>query len=202
MASVKPVCVLRSGNEYGPEHVRWLANQIPGLVCLGDVDVPGVPTIPLKYNWPGWWAKIELFRPDIAGDWLYFDLDTVITGPIDSLLAVGKTTLLNDFYQPSLPGSGVMYIAQGDKEKVWHAWIKSPNQHMQRCVTRQHWGDQGFLRDVLLAQRWQSVIPDKLISYKVHCRHGLPPAASVVCFHGNPRPWSSGAPWVPPLQVQ
>ena len=84
--------VLRSrGGRYGPGWVRRLAaglrRHLPRpyrLVCLTDVpdavaDV--AEPIPFRYDWPGWWSKLELFREDVSvGRMIYFDLDTVITG--------------------------------------------------------------------------------------------------------------------------
>jgi hypothetical protein len=43
-----------------------LAQQVAGLVCLSDVDVPGVETIPLRHGWPGWWNTGQ--RHVVAGD--------------------------------------------------------------------------------------------------------------------------------------
>ena len=199
MGAVSRICVLRSGGEYGPAHVQWLARQVPGLRCLSDVPVPGVDTLPLQYGWPGWWSKLELFRPDLAGDLLYLDLDTVVTGDLNPLEQVGTTTVLSDFYKPRLPASGLMFLAEADRAMVWQEWLRDPAGHMRRCRTREHWGDQGFLRDVLPAQRWQDVLPGAVVSYKVHCQQTLPPAAQVVCFHGKPRPWSVRHNWIPEL---
>ena len=193
-----PICVLKTSAEYTVQHAQWLAAQVPGIVCLSDVDVPGVKTIPLLHNWPGWWSKMELFRPDLQGDFLYIDIDTVITGDITPLFTVGKTTMLSDFYKPQLPASGLMYISQADKSAVWQQWIKNPASHMQQCRTRDYWGDQGFLRQHLPHQRWDNVLPGQIASYKVHCQRGLPPAANVVCFHGTPRPWDVTKTWIPP----
>lgn len=69
--------VLRSGGEYGPEHVRWLQAQFCKLssVCFSDVTVPGVNTIRLRFERPGWFSKMELFDPAaIESDILFFDL--------------------------------------------------------------------------------------------------------------------------------
>jgi len=50
-------------------------------------------------------------------------------------------------------------------------------------------GDQGFLNSVLKPELWQKVLPGKVVSYKVDCQNAIPDEASVVCFHGKPRPW-------------
>lgn len=197
---VKVICVLRRGVDYGPEHVQWLARQVPGLICLADCAVDGVPTIPLLHDWPGWWSKMELFRPDIGGDLLFFDLDTVVFGHPDEFIqaAGGKTTMLSDFLFPQHPASGLMYIAQRDKERVWDEWLRDPSEHMRHPEGRGTKGDQGFLGRVMPdVQRWQSVMPG-IYGYNSSVRRtGLPADARVVCFFGNPRPWDSGRDWVP-----
>lgn len=199
------VCVLRTGGEYRPEHVQALARQVPELTVLSDVDVPGVPRIALKHDWRSWWSKLELFRPDVAGDLLYIDLDTVIVGDLSELASLGRTTLLSDFYYPERPASGLMYLAESDRAKVWAAWIADPKAAMHKCMRH---GDQQFIGEVLHdAQRFQDVLPGRVVSYKVHVAKGLnkrsigngsvPSGASVVCFHGRPRPWHVKEEWVP-----
>lgn len=196
---VLKVCVLKAGKEYKPEHAQWLAAQIPGLICISDVPVPDVETVPMPHNYPGWWSKMNLFDPALLqDDLLYFDLDTVVLSNTDLLMAQ-HSTMLSDFYKPHMPASGLMFIKHADKNCVWHEWIKAPAKHMQRCVTREHWGDQGFLRDVFAVRRWQDTHPGLVYSYKVHCQKGVPDGAVVVCFHGNPRPWVAGKPWIPKL---
>lgn len=199
MADVTRVCVLRSGGEYNADHVRWLASQVPGLVCLSDVDVAGVPTIPLQHDWPGWWSKLELFSNVIDGDLFYIDLDTVVLGDLGEFEAVGQTTMLSDFYWPERPASGLMYIAERDKAAVWSRWLESPDKHMARKPGRGDIGDQGFLAQVLEPARWQDLLPGRVVSYKAHCRQQVPAGADIVCFHGKPRPWGVNLPWVPKL---
>lgn len=199
---VKTVCVLRSGGDYRPEHVQWLARQVPGITCMSDTPVEGVDTIDLKYDWPGWWSKMELFRPDIEGDLLFFDLDTVVfCDPSDLIQAAnGKTTMLSDFLFPRHPASGLMYIAQKDKAKVWDAWNKDPQGHMKHPEGRGTKGDQGFLGRIMPdVQRWQDVTGG-IYGYNSSVkRTGLPKGAKLVCFFGNPRPWQAGKDWVPAL---
>lgn len=192
---VMRACVLRSGGEYKPEHVQWLARQVPGLVCLTDMRVAGVDTLPLQHGWKGWWSKLELFRPNIVGDLLYLDLDTVVRGDL-SAFERGKTTVLRDFYHPTRMGSGLMYIAQADKQRVWDAFTADPDRHMAECVTRHRWGDQGFLQDYIgHCDKWQDVLPGAVCSFKVNYSD----AATVVCFHGKPRPFDVKRPWIPSI---
>ena len=192
------VCVLKSGGEFTPRHVRWLAGQTQDLVCLSDVPVDGVETVQLEKDWPGWWSKMELFSGSVDDDLLFFDLDTVIVGEVDAF-SVSKTTMLTDFYRPKYLASGLMYIAKEDKPKIWREFTKDPQLHMLKYRRFPLIGDQGFLNGRLDAQRWQDVLPGKVVSYKAHCRQGVPDGVSVVCFHGKPRPWDISREWIPPI---
>jgi hypothetical protein len=189
------VCVLRAGKDFAPRHVRWLAAQVPGIVCLSDQPVSGVPTIALRTRWPRWWAKMEAFDVDrIPGDVLLIDLDTVVLEMPDMPSA---TTVLDDFYRPQMMGSGFMFLTEADRARCWEAFNRNPKLHMIQCTTRAKWGDQGFLHPLIGGSaRWG----DEVRSYKVHCREGVPHGTRVVCFHGKPRPWEVSAPWVPQLQ--
>jgi hypothetical protein len=188
------VCVLRSGGEYTAKHVQWLAKQVPGLVCLSDVTVPGVPTKRLRHTWPKWWAKIELFSGIIDDDLMYYDLDTVVLEPPEE---PKNTTALADFYRPHLLASGLMFIKQQDKRTIYEAFLKCPSLHMAKHQRFPLIGDQGFLNGKLQADRWQDVAPGQVVSYKVDCQHDLPEHTKVVCFHGQPRPWHVKRNWIP-----
>lgn len=179
-----PVCVLRSGGDFRPVHAQALAQQVPGLVCLSDVDVPGVPCIPLAYDWPGWWAKMCAYDAHVfGGDMLLMDLDTIVLRMPE---LPNVTTVLPDFYRPHLMGSGFLYVTEADRARIWDEWMRDPAAHMARCVTAAAWGDQGFLHPIIGATgRWGS----NVVSWKVHCKAGIPETADVVCFHGKPRPW-------------
>lgn len=195
MVGVTPVCVLRAGKDFRPEHVQWLARQVPDLVCLSDQRVPGVPTLALLTDWPGWWAKMEAFNPErVPGDVLLIDLDTVVF----ELPTAERTTVLSDFYRPRLMGSGFMFLKEADRVRCWEAFNASPKRHMRECVTREKWGDQGFLHPLIGGcDRWG----DEVRSFKVHCRSGVPHGTKVVCFHGQPRPWKVSAEWVPSMEA-
>lgn len=188
---MKVICVLRSGGIYDDR--RYLDNLAAGVLkhsgqplwCLSDCDVPN--RIPLKHDWPGWWAKMELFRPDIPDDLLFFDLDTIITGDLSDMMAVKRFTVIHHFYRlrdPRRVGSGVMFIPHAMKHLVWDKWIKNPSGQFHN--TR---GDQDFIEKATSDHdKWQDVCPNQVVSYKVHCQNGLPPGARVVCYHGIPKP--------------
>lgn len=205
--------VLRSGGEYRPEHVAVLKRQLAvhahgiELVCLSDVKTEAT-TIPLRHEWRGWWAKMELFRPDLGGDWLYSDLDTLIVGDIAPILKVNRTTVLRDFYWdrsadkgPTSIGSGLMFLTATDRARVWERWWdrRTPESWMQEAGTL---GDQYVIGKVLGedADRWHKAAPGKVCSYKAHIRDaGLsapPEGVAIVCFHGKPRPWACNDAWV------
>jgi hypothetical protein len=210
--SVTVACCLRRSPVYGVDYVARLrdgiAAHLPGarFVCLSDVEVP-CERIAIEHDWPGWWVKMELYRPDIAGDLLYVDLDTAVVGDLSDIAGVRALTMLADFYWPERVASGLMFLPEADRARVWRAWIDDPAGHMARCEKfddRRAIGDQKFLAPILerTAARWQDVLPGQVVSYKVHvrARQGrketgaglLPRDARIVCFHGQPRPRDMG----------
>lgn len=189
--------------EFTPAHVvalqKQLAKWAPGVPfqCLSDVKIDGVDCVPLREGWPGWWAKLELCNPHLPGDFLFLDLDTVITGPLDDILAVRNLTLLRDFYRDGKKlkeglGGGLIYFPADPvvRRPVWELFTQQPQLNM-RVYSR---GDQFLFEKFWLgsAKRWQDVVPGQIVSWKVNCAKGVPPEARVICFHGQPRPWQVG----------
>lgn len=200
---VSVACVLRSGGEYTPEHVRALRAQVARcwprgeplrFVALSDLklDLPGVEDRPLMSRWPGWWSKLELFSgaQDGLGDILYFDLDTIIVGSLAQVASINKLTMLADFYRTDRLQSGMMFLPAVARPEACAAWLEGPQEHMRRFK-----GDGQFLDYVwhTKATTWQQEIPGQVVSFKVHVRklRRIPDAANVICFHGKPRPWET-----------
>ncbi len=80
------------GRTYTPEWAWKMRDMVSRLLPEAEFhtlsnndDVPGY--IPLIKGWPGWWSKIELFRPSlpVSGRILYFDLDTILIGGLEEL---------------------------------------------------------------------------------------------------------------------
>ncbi|MBX9757212.1 MAG: hypothetical protein K2Y29_00435 [Beijerinckiaceae bacterium] len=194
------VTVLKGGGEYTPAHVRqvrdgvarWLAAP-HRFVCLSDVEADGYERIPLVHGWRGWWSKIELFRPGVlSGPVFYADLDTMFFGPLDDIVAGHRFTVLDNFWSRERIGSGLM-AWDCDLSAIYRAFLQDPDGFMAEYRTKLKWGDQGFIRFnwPAPADRWQRLHPGRVVSYKFHCKQGVPARGSVVCFHGNPRPWAT-----------
>jgi hypothetical protein len=211
-------CVLKTGRwrtgmrdivcDYRPEHVQWLKRQCdqfaPGVrfVCLTNAPkIEGVETIPLKYDWRGWWSKIELFQHDL-GRVMYLDLDTVVVGPIDDMIAhPHQFTALQSLTPKPVRslGSGLMAWS-GPRPDIFEPFAKRPEYWMQKCANSHCWGDQGFISKCLGNnwQAWQDLFPGAVGSFKTTWRRKKPPAnARIVCFHGKPKPWQVQQEWVP-----
>lgn len=189
-------CVLKSGGIYDATWVARLkagvAKHLPiehRFVCLSDVDVP-CDRIPLVLEWPGWWSKIALFL--LPGPVLYLDLDTATVGDLSDIATqavASQFTMLRDFYAPDHCGSGVMAWGAGATAiSVFEKFAADPESLMK--VQRARMGDQAFIEETYgkdKIARWQDVVGDQIVSYKVHCRNGIPPNARVVCLHGQPK---------------
>lgn len=180
--------VLRSGGVYDATWVECLQRQVRAhlpvdhrFVCLSDVDVP-CERIGLETEWPGWWAKLELWRPGTFSDRvLYFDLDTLIVDDISALATYeGNRAALDDFFDPVLAATGVMAFDGAQTDDAWSYITSSLTYFGGRSDL--------FLRPIFKdADRLQSLYPGLIGSYKAHHLSHGPKHHSVVCFHGKPR---------------
>jgi hypothetical protein len=215
-------CVLRSGGDFVPDDVARLARGVernltlPHLfTCLTD-DPVGVSSIIsnfaiLNHDWPGWWAKMEVYR--LLGPVLYFDLDTVIVGNIDALgmkakNAGGDLLMLHDFYRPDHGESGILgwagemrYLYRSFCEAVSGAKFDSRRHGIpMKPSNGQTYAGDGDWTWRHAKARIGFTVEDGVYSYKYHIRSKKlcqpPDDAVVVCFHGHPRPRDVSARWI------
>lgn len=193
----RTICsVWRTGGYYDARWVTKLANScgLHRFVFLSDVHPDrGTALDP----WPGWWYKMELFRP---GVWepdelvLYMDLDTLVVGDLSDLLAYdGDFAMIDDFYTPSRRQSGVMLLRAGSAPvaHVWKVWSADP-----AAIMQSYRGDGEFIRATVPdAERIEERYPGQVVSFKVDAVHGVPDNARLVCGHGRPRFDSPEAGW-------
>ena len=116
------VTVLRSGGRYDAVWVERLARGVhrhapafDRILCLSDrpVAVAGVEWVPLRHDWPAWWAKMEAFRPGLTeGTRVLCDLDTVFAGPADALADPGLAAMEDYFHKGRL--SSALLRWEGD----------------------------------------------------------------------------------------
>lgn len=213
-------CVLRSGGDFDTTWVEALEracfDQISEphrFVCLTDMvadpwfeSSTWISFQPLIHKWPGWWSKIELFRPPYPGGWvkagepiLYFDLDTIIVRDVGHLPGSVDCDLilLRDFYRLQAGwGTGVMGWTAGAFDQIYETFAAD-----SRTFISKYRSDQDFIKMLVppsWVRFWQDEYPDQFVSYKIHCRERgvFPPTAHVVCFHGKPRPTEIFGDWV------
>jgi hypothetical protein len=194
-------CVLRSGGIYDAEWVKKLRDGVARnlkvdhrFVCYSDTDVP-CERIPLRHNWPGWWAKIELFDGRVSGPHIYFDLDNVAMGDLSPLIdCQHEFSMLRNFHRPQHASSCLMWFKESAPAGVWDKFISDPKRWMEYYATDRsgaYWGDQAFIWDALDRKVPLMDFPRTVVAhYKqdVAAKHCPPPSASMVIFSGSVKP--------------
>ena len=199
-------CVF-NGNKYSEQEVRILRDQVERhytgphtFICLSDRKIDGVNCFIPQENWPGWWAKLLLFRYS-QGACLYLDLDCVVVGNLGSLLSQ-PLSMPQNWAQSGFGGcqssvmawygNGYGFLAEDFRPED----LKPP---ADGDCGRYHglWGDQEYITRKLGAPGVGNVAAMQgVYSYKYHCGGGPPDDAVVVAFHGSPKPSEVSAQWV------
>ena len=167
---------------------------------------------PLRLNMPGWWSKLEAYR--IPGPAILFDLDTSIVGDLTPLVRVVNRLDPNEIIllRPWRVGSaeeqrtwttGVVAWS-GDMthlyEEIRYAVVTRRAKFTKRTKRMEFGGlvfrDDRFWTSHMIHKHrhvgvaLQELLPNYLHSYKNDLASGsINPTGSIVCFHGNPRPW-------------
>jgi hypothetical protein len=200
------IICLKWGEKYNSDYVNRLYHAVKRNTTISFkfhcfTDDPSeinseiiIHELPYK-NIESWWNKLYLFSDEIdipQGDKIfYIDLDTLIVDNIDDIVSHDdkKIIVLKDFLNGIAAtagemGSGLMSWRHGDYTYIWTKFINDPNQAIKSV---EPFGDQQWI-DQCVKDRsyWQEIFPDRIVSFKVHCRSGLPENASIICYHGKP----------------
>ncbi len=203
-AGLTVACVYKPGGGFTDEYVYRLREGVAKhchvphrFVVLTNEKFEDFETVRFEQNWPGWWGKLELFRKDVfAGQVAYFDLDTMIVGDITDIVTEPQSfAMLRDLYGKHRVASGMMvWNASDDWSAIYETF--SAARIPEYSKTSEKWGDQGWVSDCLLDApvRLQDQFPGRIVSYKVEMKAQgkMPKGASVVAFHGRPRPHQIG----------
>lgn len=164
-------CVLRQGGKVGYD-ATWVKKLMHGVernltishqfVCLSDCDVP-CTRIPLEEGGSGFWAKLQLFRPNqFTGPVLYIDLDAVVCQNIDKIVNRVKDQNFVMWQEPrtNVHSSAIMWW-KGDHSRLWELYKSQPEQHWRQLHTeKQSYGDQGFIADHVQHTVFQNYMPE------------------------------------------
>jgi hypothetical protein len=173
---INVVCVLRQGGKVGYDAtwVEKLKNSVARnltlehkFVCLSDVTVP-CERVPLIDSGPGFWAKLELFRPGLFQDpVLYIDLDTVICNNLNDVVDYIKDqpfVMLKET-DKNVVSSAIMWW-QGDHSYLWERYTStSVNVLKEQYSKMPRYGDQAFIEDYTKHTLLQQHIPESWIGW-------------------------------------
>jgi hypothetical protein len=221
------VLCVKWGTKFPADYVNRLHSMVRRNLALPHrflcfTDDPGglnpdIGIVGLQQGFEYCWNKLELFRPGVfSGDdlCLYFDLDVVITGPIDELVTFqpqDRFVGLRDWYRSRTPrfNSSVMRFHGTPHADLFDSlaakladgraqWAREYDEYLRSNDKVVLWeGEQRYAGD----QEWISrhVYPPKelkrhsfpdgwLLSYRKHGRRRLPRGCKVMVFHGDPKP--------------
>lgn len=202
------VCV-KWGTLYNADYVNKLYDMVrrnikdgfPGKFICFTEDPAGlhkdIETRQLPRNLVGWWNKLYLFKQGLFPDGdrvLYLDLDTVIVSSLDEIITYnGAFAILRDFYRPNGYGSAIMAWEANTLSQIWEHYVLAHYPAIEG-------GDQAWIEEIYSnADIWQDLYVNSFVSYKEHCKEGIPKNAKVICFHGNPRPHEVLTGWIPQI---
>jgi hypothetical protein len=105
------------------------STRVVAMTDRPDLVPAGCEAVALEGDQPGWWAKLNAFRRDVAcGLTMFLDLDNVIAGPLTELLALtpDPIIMLDDRGVPGLPNSSTMLYHAERLRFVWDRFAAEP----------------------------------------------------------------------------
>lgn len=188
---INVACVLRQGGKVGYDAtwVEKLKNSVARnltlehkFICLSDVAVP-CERIPLIGSGSGFWAKLELFRPNLfQGPVLYIDLDTVICNNIDDIVGSinDQQFVMLKETDKNVVSSAVMWW-QGDHSYLWERYNSTTIDVLKEQYSKMpRYGDQAFIEDYTNHTLLQQHIPEEWIGWS--SQRTIPVESKILIF--------------------
>ena len=205
---------LNWGNKYNDFYVQRLQREVNKYLtlphdfkCITSRTIEGVECIEPPTDWPGWWGKLGLFKPGFCENYnLWLDLDVVLVANIDQMVMRYSPEHLSCAKNWAASGHGgcqsSVMMWRGGKgchvESIYRAF--DPERMNWPPINQPGvlWGDQEFITERrdgghLNVTHFE---PADVVSYKYHCRDGLPDGAKIVVFHGDPKPATVDESWL------
>lgn len=208
-----------TGQKYGQVYVERLRRMVERhfplpfrfkVISENFTEIPGCEMIRDKRisELSGWWAKMLLLDPGVRGegDCIYFDLDTVICGPLGFLLGAFShpfaicgnfTTRAGHPNWPCLYGSCVMTFRDGWGAEPFERFWQDRRRIMAAAGK---YGDQKAIEIVYpYGAILQDIMPDGYFMGRreipAHI-NGRPQGCSVVVFAGRRTPENCDVDWI------
>ncbi|MEA1909918.1 MAG: hypothetical protein U9M89_02775 [Patescibacteria group bacterium] len=192
------VCVLRKSKDFDVDYVEHLKDGIDknlsipyNFTCLTDTK-PNCDYLPLTENLPGWWNQIEIFKPQLFQNQVfYFDLDQIIVGNIDELCSyTGTFGALHRFNRNKDMSTSFMSFNPKKMSYLWEEYktgkynkfmvppISGENKSIALNFFKPNVSDWDCISDLY---------PNTFLNYKVQYRKN-PRKCKILWFHCKPRP--------------
>lgn len=161
------------------------------FVCFADrpLALDGVEYRPLRApSWKGCLPKLFVYSPeaDLTGRVLLFDLDNVIVGDLSGFAAYRGQLAVRAWFAGYDRGErvadGDMIGFEGQAKTARRIWAEFSGE-VKAAEAATEGRERVWMRRYS-PDLWQDVLGRRaVLSYKRHCRNGLPEGASVVSFH-------------------
>jgi hypothetical protein len=187
------VCVLKSNGSsiYDAEWVYKLQRAVKRnlsdahrFICFSDIELD-CEYIKLEENFNGWWNKIQVFNPEFfLGETLYFDLDVIITKPLDELIDNLRKTNTNLFMckEPaSVSNSSIMYWKL-PIDNLYEIYKKDPDLYHEKYKNIPLIGDQAFISENCNHDYIENYLPEGYISWTDSKSLNLNPTTGLIVF--------------------
>jgi hypothetical protein len=133
-------------------------------------------------QFPGWWGKMDCYPT--TDRTIILDLDIVIAGNVDFLFEYEGEFCGWQDHQGAYYNGSIFSAAQGFGANIRNAFVANPS-----GIMGQFYADQEFITSIVgLGDTWQKQAPGRVKSYKFDRLYDGPGDASIVVFHGPPKP--------------